>query len=68
MYQGIQRVGLSISYNNDDDNVKHCCRKLMALPLLPEVIIEDTHDELVAPMSTKLKNTLDNLLEYFQGQ
>ncbi|CAF4755012.1 unnamed protein product, partial [Rotaria socialis] len=49
VYRAIQRVGLSTSYNNDND-IKHSCRKLMALALLPEPIIEDTYDELLAAM------------------
>ncbi|CAF4702550.1 unnamed protein product, partial [Rotaria magnacalcarata] len=67
IYRAIQRVGLSTTYNDDDD-IKQCYRKLMALPLLPEAIIEDTYDELLAVMSTQLKDTLHNLLEYFQEQ
>ncbi|CAF4891392.1 unnamed protein product, partial [Rotaria sp. Silwood1] len=67
VYRAVQRVGLSTSYNNDDD-VKHFCRKLMALPLLPEPIIEDTYDDLLAATPTELKKKLDDLLEYFQAQ
>jgi hypothetical protein len=33
---------------------------------LPEAVIEDTYDELVAIMSRELKNTLNDLLDYFQ--
>ena len=40
----------------------------MALPLLPEAIIENTCDDLLAEMSTELKNKLSDLLEYFQEQ
>ena len=40
----------------------------MALPLLPEPIIEDTYDELIAAMPQQLKNALKDLLEYFQQQ
>ncbi|CAF1004870.1 unnamed protein product [Rotaria sordida] len=68
IYRAIQRVGLSTSYNDDDDDVKQYCRKLMALPLLPEAIIEDTYDELIATMPKQLKDTLNDLLEYFQQQ
>ncbi|CAF3073065.1 unnamed protein product [Rotaria sp. Silwood2] len=57
VYRAVQRVGLSTSYNNDDD-VKHFCRKLMALPLLPEPIIEDTYDDLLAATATELKKNL----------
>ncbi|CAF4779172.1 unnamed protein product, partial [Rotaria sp. Silwood2] len=53
----IQRVGLSTTYNNDDD-IKKYCRKLMALPLIPEALIEDTYDELIATMPSTLKDTL----------
>ncbi|CAF1054091.1 unnamed protein product [Rotaria sordida] len=67
IYRAIQRVGLSTSYNDDDD-VKQYCRKLMALPLLPEAIIEDTYDELIVTMPKQLKDTLNDLLEYFQQQ
>ncbi|CAF4817322.1 unnamed protein product, partial [Rotaria socialis] len=67
VYRAIQRVGLSTSYNNDND-IKHSCRKLMALALLPEPIIEDTYDELLAAMSIEIKNKLNDLLQYFQGQ
>ncbi|CAM4832775.1 unnamed protein product [Rotaria magnacalcarata] len=67
VYRAIQRVGLSTSYNNDND-IKHSCRKLMALALLPEPIIEDTYDELLATMPIEIKHTLNDLLQYFQGQ
>ncbi|CAM4946602.1 unnamed protein product [Rotaria socialis] len=67
VYRAIQRVGLSTSYNNDND-IKHSCRKLMALALTPEPIIEDTYDELLAAMSIEIKNKLNDLLQYFQGQ
>ena len=40
----------------------------MALPLLPEPIIEDTYDELIAAMPQQLKNAMKDLLEYFQQQ
>ncbi|CAF2972812.1 unnamed protein product [Rotaria sp. Silwood2] len=63
----IQRVGLSTTYNNDDD-IKKYCRKLMALPLIPEALIEDTYDELIATMPSTLKDTLKDLLQYFQEQ
>ncbi|CAF2658677.1 unnamed protein product [Rotaria sp. Silwood2] len=67
IYRAIQRVGLSTTYNNDDD-IKKFCRKLMALPLIPEAIIEDTYDELIATMPSTLKGTLKDLLQYFQKQ
>ncbi|CAF3709276.1 unnamed protein product [Rotaria socialis] len=67
VYRAVQRVGLSTSYNNDND-IKHSCRKLMALALLPEPIIEDTFDELLAAMSIEIKNKPNDLLQYFQGQ
>ncbi|CAF4695774.1 unnamed protein product, partial [Rotaria socialis] len=67
VYRAIHRVGLSTSYNNGND-IKHSCRKLMALALLPEPIIEDTYDELLAAMSIEIKNKLNDLLQYFQGQ
>ncbi|CAF1192349.1 unnamed protein product [Rotaria magnacalcarata] len=54
---------ISTAYNNDDD-IKKYCRKMMALPLIPETIIEDTYDELIATMPSKLKD----LLRYFQKQ
>ena len=37
VYRAIQRFGLSSSYT-DDEAVKHFCRQLMALPLLPEPV------------------------------
>ena len=40
----------------------------MVLPLLPEPIIEDTYDGLIAAMPQQLKNSLKDLLEYFQQQ
>ncbi|CAM4840208.1 unnamed protein product [Rotaria magnacalcarata] len=67
IYRAIQRVGLSTAYNNDDD-IKKYCRQLMALPLIPEAIIEDTYDELIATMPSTLKETLKDLLQYFQEQ
>ncbi|CAF2042089.1 unnamed protein product [Rotaria magnacalcarata] len=67
IYRAIQRVGLSTAYNNDDD-IKKYCRQLIALPLIPEAIIEDTYDELIATMPSTLKETLKDLLQYFQEQ
>ncbi|CAF4000589.1 unnamed protein product [Rotaria sp. Silwood2] len=61
IHRAIQRVGLSKSYNN---NVKQYCRKLIALPLLSEAIIENTYDELIATMPINLKNVLNDLIEY----
>lgn len=40
----------------------------MALPLLPEAVIEDTYDELILLMPKQLKGALNDLLEYFQEQ
>ena len=40
----------------------------MALPLLPEPIIGDSYDELIAAMPQQLKDALKDLLEYFQQQ
>ncbi|CAF4680546.1 unnamed protein product, partial [Rotaria socialis] len=67
IYRNIQRLGLCTIYNHDDD-VKHFCRQLMALPLLPEPVIEDTYDELVRDLSTNMSKTMKHLLEYFQEQ
>ncbi|CAF4173513.1 unnamed protein product, partial [Rotaria magnacalcarata] len=67
IYRAIQRVGLSTAYNNDDD-IKKYCRQLIALPLIPGAIIEDTYDELIATMPSTLKETLKDLLQYFQEQ
>ncbi|CAF4486644.1 unnamed protein product, partial [Rotaria magnacalcarata] len=65
IYRANQRVGLSTAYNNDDD-IKKYCRQLMALPLIPEAIIEDTYDKLIATIPSTLKETLKDLLQYFQ--
>jgi hypothetical protein len=40
----------------------------MALPLLPESIIESTYDQLLSTMTTNLKSSLSDLLKYFQEQ
>ena len=40
----------------------------MALALLPEPVIEDTYDELLNALSSTMKETLENLLQYFQEQ
>ena len=40
----------------------------MTLPLLSQAIVENTYDDLLAEMSTELKNKLNNLLKYFQEQ
>ncbi|CAF4861709.1 unnamed protein product, partial [Rotaria socialis] len=58
---------LSTAYNNDDD-IKKYCRKLMALPLIPEAIIEDTYDELIATITSTLKDSLKDLSQYFREQ
>jgi hypothetical protein len=58
---------LSTKYNNDDD-VKRVCRQLMGLPLLPQTIIENTYDQLLITMGKDLKNSLSDLLKYFQEQ
>ncbi|CAF4356626.1 unnamed protein product, partial [Rotaria magnacalcarata] len=67
IYRNIQRLGLCTIYNHDDD-VKHFCRQLMALPLLPEPDIEDTYDELVRDLSTNMSKKMKHLLEYFREQ
>ncbi|CAF3800796.1 unnamed protein product [Rotaria sp. Silwood1] len=67
IYRAIQRFGFASSYNNHVD-VKHFCRKLIALSLLPEPIIEDTYDELVKSLSLPMKKQMNQLLEYFQEQ
>jgi hypothetical protein len=40
----------------------------MALPLLPEPVIEDTFDELIKNLSAEMKKIMNGLIEYFQGQ
>ncbi|CAF2843336.1 unnamed protein product, partial [Rotaria sp. Silwood2] len=40
----------------------------MALPLLPEPVIEDTYDELVSNLSTTMRTAMNDLLIYFQKQ
>ena len=40
----------------------------MALALLPATIIENTYDQLLLTMATNLKNSLSDLLKYFQEQ
>ncbi|CAF1323957.1 unnamed protein product [Rotaria sp. Silwood1] len=67
IYRNIQHLGLSSMYN-DDDNVKSFCRKLMALPLLPETVIEDAYDDLVGKLAPDMRTVINDLLEYFQGQ
>ncbi|CAF4036620.1 unnamed protein product [Rotaria magnacalcarata] len=67
IYRNIQRLGLCTIYNHDDD-VKHFCRQLMALPLLPEPVIEDTYDKLVRDLSTNMSKKMKHLLEYFREQ
>ncbi|CAF2058936.1 unnamed protein product [Rotaria magnacalcarata] len=67
VYRNIQRLRLSSSYNNDDA-VKHLCRQLMALPLLPEPVIEYTYDELASNLSTTMSTVMNDLLIYFQEQ
>ena len=51
---------------SEGEGVKHFCRQLMALPLLPEPVIEDTYDELLNALSSTMKETLNNLLQFFQ--
>lgn len=67
IYRAIQRLGLSTNYNNDDV-VRHACRQLMALPLLPESVIENTYDQLLSTMTTNLRSSLVDLFKYFQEQ
>ena len=40
----------------------------MALALLPELIIEDTYDELTNSLPARMRETMTGLLNYFQGQ
>lgn len=54
-------------YNNDD-TVKHACRQMMALALLPSTIIEDTYDKILLTITVDLKNKLVDLIKYFQEQ
>ena len=63
----VQHLGSPSSYNTDAD-VKHFCRKVIALPLLPELIIEDTYSELTNYLPARMRETMTGLLNYFQGQ
>ncbi|CAF3832306.1 unnamed protein product, partial [Rotaria sp. Silwood1] len=67
VYRNIQQLGLGSMYN-DDDNVKSFCRKLMTLPLLPEIVIEDAYDDVVGNFSPDIRTVINDLLEYFQRQ
>ncbi|CAF4000286.1 unnamed protein product [Rotaria sordida] len=67
IYRNIQQLGLSSMYN-DDCNVKSFCRKLMALALLSETVIEDAYDDLVGDLSPDMRTVINDLLEYFQRQ
>jgi len=40
----------------------------MALPLLPESIIDDTYDQLLGNLSPQIRKTMNGLLDYFQDQ
>jgi hypothetical protein len=40
----------------------------MALPLLPEPVIEDAYDQLIGKTPTTMKNTMKDLLVYFEDQ
>ncbi|CAF1277492.1 unnamed protein product [Rotaria sp. Silwood1] len=67
IYRNIQQLGLSSMYN-DGGNVKSFCRKLMALALLPETVIEDAYDDLGENLSPDMRTVINDLLEYFQRQ
>ncbi|CAF1053879.1 unnamed protein product [Adineta ricciae] len=62
----IQSLGLSTTYAEDDE-IRPCCRKLMALCLLPLQEVENQFYNLRASLDSRLKQELRQLFLYFQN-
>ncbi|CAF4181989.1 unnamed protein product, partial [Rotaria sordida] len=64
MYRRIQLLGLATAYSQDE-SVRSCCRKLMALPLLPIQEVETSFYNLGATADPAVKKQLRDLFLYF---
>ncbi|CAF4462764.1 unnamed protein product, partial [Rotaria socialis] len=64
LYRRIQSLGLATAYSHDE-SVRSCCRKLMALPLLPIQEVETSFYDLRATADPTLKQQLRELFLYF---
>ncbi|CAF5024853.1 unnamed protein product [Rotaria magnacalcarata] len=67
IYRRIQSLGLITSYSQDSD-IRICCRKLMALALLPIDQIETSFYNLRTKSSAAVKQELHQLFLYFDHQ
>ncbi|CAF1941364.1 unnamed protein product [Rotaria magnacalcarata] len=67
IYRRIQSLGLITSYSQDSD-IRICCRKLMALALLPIDQIETSFYNLRTKSSATVKQELHQLFLYFDHQ
>ncbi|CAF3352292.1 unnamed protein product [Rotaria socialis] len=67
IYRRIQSLGLITSYSQDSD-IRICCRKLMALALLPIDQIETSFYNLRTKSSAAVKQELHQLFLYFNHQ
>jgi hypothetical protein len=57
-------LGLATSYAEDEE-IRSCCRKLMAMPLLPLAEVETSFYQLRATQNKKVKEELRQLFLYF---
>ncbi|CAF0911499.1 unnamed protein product, partial [Rotaria sordida] len=64
MYRRIQLLGLATAYSQDE-SVRSCCRKLMALPLLPIQEAKTSFYNLRATADPAVKKQLRDLFLYF---
>ncbi|CAF3034371.1 unnamed protein product, partial [Rotaria sp. Silwood2] len=66
IYRRIQSLGLSTAYSQDEE-IRYCCRKLMAIALLPIEEVENSYYNLRSTSSTKVKEELRQLFMYFDS-
>ncbi|CAF4389055.1 unnamed protein product, partial [Rotaria sordida] len=64
IYRRIQLLGLATAYSQVE-LVRSCCRKLMALPLLPTQEVETSFYNLRATAHPTVKKQLRDLFLYF---
>lgn len=66
IYRRIQSLGLAKAYS-EDDSVRSCCRKLMALPFLPVQEVETSFYNLRSTVDATVKKQLRELFLYFDN-
>ncbi|CAF1581636.1 unnamed protein product, partial [Didymodactylos carnosus] len=64
IYRRIQKLGLSTAYSEDEE-IRSCCRKLMAIALLPLHEVESSFFNLRATVNARVKRELRQLFLYY---